>query len=366
MKITFVIYGLGSGGAERAVTGLANHWVSCHDISILTLVKTKPFYPLDPKINLEYCLEDSKSTTNILQSLRDGLFRIKRVIEHLRKEKSEVVISFMTTSNIYTIWAAKWVGIPCIVSERSNHAVFPLPKKLSVLRNYSYKFCTLLIVQTIGNKNFYESFLPSSKIRVLPNAVATSLKKVRKTSLKHKERIILNVGSFKNGKAQDLLIKAFAKIAPTDWRLVFVGGGPNLNQFKKLATEMNIAHQIDFEGQQKDIAQYYNKAGMFVFTSEHEGFPNALLEALYFGIPTISTNCPHGPADLIKDGVNGFLVPVGNQDALQQKMRQLMKDEGLRKKFSSKAITMTKRYEMEHIAKHWMNTIVSVTHPNEI
>ncbi len=123
---------------------------------------------------------------------------------------------------------------------------------------------------------------------------------------------------------------------------------------------MGVADQIDFEGAQKDVASYYNKATMFVFTSEHEGFPNALLEALYFGLPSISTNCPHGPADMITDGENGFLVPVGDEEALAKKIEVLMKDEILRQSFSQNALESTKKYEMEHIAAQWMQVINEV------
>jgi len=85
------------------------------------------------------------------------------------------------------------------------------------------------------------------------------------------------------------------------------------------------------------------------------------LEALYFGVPSISSNCPHGPADMITDGENGFLVPVGDVDALAKKMQVLMNSLELREKFRNKALESTKKYEMEYIAAQWMEVIKSVT-----
>ena len=100
---------------------------------------------------------------------------------------------------------------------------------------------------------------------------------------------------------------------------------------------------------------------IFAFTSKHEGFPNALLEALYYGVPSISTNCPHGPSDMINDGENGFLVPVGDVDTLAKKIQLLIESKKLQQKFSNAALESTKKYEMEHIAEKWMRIITDVT-----
>ncbi|MBQ4915642.1 glycosyltransferase family 4 protein [Maribacter sp. MMG018] len=360
MKITFVIYGLNSGGAERAVTGLANYWVKDHEISIITLVKTAPFYELDKNVNLFHCLEQPKTSTTVLKSLKDGALRILKLRKTLNRLQPDVVVSFMLTSNIYSICASRGLKIPSIICERSNHNVNSLPKIQEYFRNLSYPFCSSLIVQTEGNKNYYEKTVPKVQKWVIPNAIASELKLARQP-VANSEKIILNVGSFKNGKAQDVLIRAFAQLPTSDWRLVFLGHGPNMDKFKNLAQQLGIADRVSFKGAQKDVASYYNKAAMFVFTSEHEGFPNALLEALYFGVPSISTNCPHGPSDMIADGENGFLVPVGDVNALAKKMQLLMNNPELRDKFSQGALESTKKYEMEPIAQQWMQVITSVT-----
>ncbi|WP_116772111.1 glycosyltransferase family 4 protein [Maribacter litoralis] len=361
MKITFIIFGLNTGGAERAVTGLANYWAADHKVSVITLVKSTPFYPLDTRINLYHCLDAPKSETTVIQSLKDVGKRTKMLTHWLKKEQTEVVISFMTKTNINTLWIAKWVGIPCIGSERANHEINKLPKFHEYLRNFSYKHLNALVVQTQGNHNYYDKIMPKHKINIIPNAVAPVLKENRKDTLIETEKIILNVGAFRNGKAQDVLIRAFAQLPTSNWRLVFLGHGPNLEKFKVLAQQLGVADRISFEGAQKDVASYYNKAAMFVFTSEHEGFPNALLEALYFGVPSISTNCPHGPSDMITDGENGYLVPVGDVETLAMKMQVLMEQPELREKFSQAALASTKKYEMAPIAEQWMQVITSVT-----
>ena len=357
-NIAFVIYSLGSGGAERAVSGLANHLVKEHNVTIVSLVKKDPFYPLDPKIELLYCSNTIKTKTNPIQSMFDGFGRIINLYKILRKGHIQIVISFMTNSNIYSIWAAKLAGIPSIISERANHAIDTIPRFQSFVRNVSYKFSNYLVVQTEENKKFYTRHMLTEKVKVIPNAIAESLrtKKESPNPVSKSQNVILNVGSFKNGKAQDLLIRAFAQIPKDDdWYLTFVGDGMNKEKFMKLADKLNVSDRIEFAGNKGNIHDYYNQSDIFAFTSEHEGFPNALMEALYFGLPAISTDCNYGPSELIKHGHNGFLIEVGNQEQLQDRLQELMNNKMLREKMSKRASASTKRFEMELIADKWLH-----------
>ncbi|MDO6518277.1 glycosyltransferase family 4 protein [Zobellia uliginosa] len=357
-RIAFLIYNLGSGGAERVVSSLANSLVDHYKVTIITLVKTEPFYTLRPEIDLLHCRDEIKTVTNPISSVYDGLVRIKTIYKLLKKNRIELLIGFMTTANIYAIWASKLAKIPCIISERANHEIYKLPKSIIKIRDFSYPHTNLLVVQTEGNKKFYENVIASSKIVVIQNPISPSLQSERELPRKEVDKkIILNVGSFKSGKAQDLLISAFANIPNDDWELILVGDGPNKKKFMQLADDLNISEKTSFEGKRTDIHNYYKKASIFVFTSEHEGFPNALMEALFFGVPSISTNCPHGPADLIQDKKNGYLVPVGDQVLLEEKMKRLMSQADLRTKFSQNSIKSTEKLKMATISEIWKKHI---------
>ncbi|SHJ38570.1 glycosyltransferase family 4 protein [Pseudozobellia thermophila] len=357
-KIAFVIYNLESGGAERVITELANNFVNNFEVFIITLVKTDPFYELNPNVNLLYCSEKVKKHTNPIKSIIDGMSRVSTLSKIIKRNKIQLVIGFMTTSNIYAIWASKLCHIPCIISERANHSIYKLPKLQTFVRDISYKLCNYLVVQTDANRQFYSSKLSPSKIIVIPNPIATALTNKRNLQLnKPKDNIILNVGSFKKGKAQELLISAFSNIKKEGWKIVFVGDGPTKQKNLDLTKELNLENRISFVGKQQNVHEFYNRASLFVFTSEHEGFPNALLEALYFGIPTISTNCEHGPSELIVNQKNGFLIPVGDQDMLEQKMVELMENETLQYKFKENAMKSTESYQLDFIANIWRNYI---------
>src|SRR5690606_22940547 len=108
-----------------------------------------------------------------------------------------------------------------------------------------------------------------------------------------------------------------------DWALHIIGDGVNRNAYESLIKSLNIEHKVKLLGNKTNVDTYYNESSVFVFTSRFEGFPNALTEAMYFGLPSISTDCPSGPSELITDGYNGFLISVEDQQALEVQLKKL-------------------------------------------
>ena len=128
---------------------------------------------------------------------------------------------------------------------------------------------------------------------------------------------------------------------------------------QEVKTEKQVSQidKIKIISKVKNIHQYYNEASIFVFTSKTEGFPNALLEAMHYGLPCISTDCNFGPSDLINDGVNGYLIPVDNQLELTTKLSCLIEDENLQKQFSKTAKESTKKYISKNVLDQWESLI---------
>ena len=113
-------------------------------------------------------------------------------------------------------------------------------------------------------------------------------------------------------------------------------------------------------GRINSIHEEYNKAKIFAFTSNYEGFPNALIEAMYFGLPCVSTDCPTGPSELIKDNENGFLIPMNNQKILEEKLTIIMDDEKLRESFGHSAKSSSSIFEASKIADNWRKLITEL------
>jgi GalNAc-alpha-(1->4)-GalNAc-alpha-(1->3)-diNAcBac-PP-undecaprenol alpha-1,4-N-acetyl-D-galactosaminyltransferase len=255
-------------------------------------------------------------------------------------------------SNILTTIAGKFTGIPVIISERNNPKYEATAAFWKFLRKYVYGSASILVVQTDAVKKFYLPFIKHKKIRVIPNPISESLSQQRKLD-STKERIILNVGRFTWQKNQKMLIRAFSKIAPMDWKLVIVGKGKLENELKNEIEASGLSHAIELKGPNSEIHEMYNRAGIFAFPSRFEGFPNALLEALHFGIPSISTDCPYGPSELIKSCENGFLIESDNQAQLEEMLKLLIEDQTLRDLMSRNAIESTESFRESKIIEIW-------------
>lgn len=351
-KIGFVIGSLRSGGAERVITILANSLSSEMDVFILTFKDVQPFYELYPNIRVIPYAKDYDKPRNLWSSIQLNVKLTRFLIQTIKKEGIQLAIGFITMSNILTTIAGKFTGIPVIISERNNPKYEATAAFWKFLRKYVYGSASILVVQTDAVKKFYLPFIKHKKIRVIPNPISESLSQQRKLD-STKERIILNVGRFTWQKNQKMLIRAFSKIAPMDWKLVIVGKGKLENELKNEIEASGLSHSIELKGPNSEIHEMYNRAGIFAFPSRFEGFPNALLEALHFGIPSISTDCPYGPSELIKSCENGFLIESDNQVQLEEMLKLLIEDQTLRDLMSRNAIESTESFRESKIIEIW-------------
>ncbi|MBT8266886.1 MAG: glycosyltransferase family 4 protein [Bacteroidia bacterium] len=357
-NIALIIYGLGPGGAERVLTTLANNFSRTYNIFIITLIKSEPFYYLDPNIKVIHCQEEINNT-HLFASIRTNINLIFIIRKLFKTHLIHLSISFMTTSNVINCIASRLNGTKCLISERSNPYIYKHNRFWKMLIKLTYAKSERLIVQSQLIKNYYHTYMNSDKVSIFPNPIAPDLIKA-KNSLTDKENIILNVGRLDENKAQDLLIRAFSNINNSNWKLIFVGDGPLKEAYKKLVNSLNLNEKVMFTGNISNISDYYNKSKIFAFTSVSEGFPNALVEAMYYELPCVSTDCPTGPSEIIVDDKNGFLIEVGNQSQLESKLRLLINNEPLRLKLGKEAYLSVKSFELENVNSQWNNLITSV------
>lgn len=355
-KIAFIIPSLESGGAERVVSTLANALIIEFDVTIIAFYNCIPFYKLDSRIDFQFCNNEYKKEYN---SILTHFQLFNKTYKILKSKKFNIVIGFMLTANIYAIILSKLLHIPNIISERSNPHYNSISNFWILTRRFLYPFADKLVIQTNKIKNYFKVIVKDEKIEIIYNPIAKDLLLKRDLTFA-KKRTILNVGRLSPSKNQDLLIKAFANIEHDNWKLDFVGEGEYKKELSELIRIYALEDKITLFGNEPDIYKYYNSASIFVFTSKHEGFPNALTEALFFGVPCISTNCEFGPSELIDDSVNGFLIPVGDQKELEDKLTLLMNDSDLRQKFSANGIKSTMHYEASTISLQWKSLITKL------
>lgn len=355
-KIAFIISSLTSGGAERVLSTLANAFVTDYQVTIISLYHVTPFYELDKNIKVISCKAAYNKNMRFIDSLSNNVFMVRSIFRIIKKEDISVAIGFMTTTNIYTIIASKLAKIPCLISERTHPDFDPLSGFWIKIRKLTYPYCTKLIVQTSSIKSYFSKFIKINKLTIIKNPLAKELINFRDNTIK-KEKIILSVGRLDPVKNHKLLIEAFAEMSRDNWKIQIVGEGALHTQLQELIKTLNIEKSVELIGSVDCIQDYYNKASIFAFTSNFEGFPNALIEAMAFGLPCVSTNCPSGPSEIINDGENGFLIPVDDKNMLKRKLEILMAQPELREKFGSSAKASTTMFEIKHISEQWQYLI---------
>lgn len=341
---------MGSGGAERVMSELANHFVKKEDISVYLIILTKgeKFYQLRDEVNLIEPAFNHKDFSRITFTVK--IFRFLK--KSLKTIRPDTILSFGGRYNSFVLLASCRLGIKTFISDRSSPNI-SYGYFFDLINPKIYNLASGIIAQTQIARDIIRKKTNHRNIKVIGNPI----RKIEGQN-HQKQNIILNVGRFIPSKQQALLVRVFAEINPADWTLTFLGDGENLKKVKKLASDLNISERIEFLGNVKNPDEYYKKAKIFAFTSNSEGFPNALGEAMSSGLACISFDCEAGPSELVDNGENGFLIKENNHLDYQRKLVQLMKNDKLRNGFGDMAKKTIMKYDIEHISAQVLNFIL--------
>ena len=356
MRLTLIISSISPGGAERALSTMANYWAEKRwKITLLTFDdgSIPSFYDLDPRIN-HISLGIAGVSTNMIAGLFNNLKRIYVLRHAISVSKPDAVISFMDKNNVITLLATRGQKVPVVVSERVDPALYSIGRFWEQLRLWTYPCADHVVVQS---ERALAYFPPKVQARstVIPNPVEPIPEgKTSSGDLLVKPSIV-GMGRFVRQKGFDLLIKAFARLKDrySNWTLTILGDGDLRMQLESLRAELGLENRVHLPGIVKNPHKILKQADIFVFPSRYEGFPNALTEAMACGLPVISTDCPSGPREIIRDGVDGVLVPPEDVDALAVAMDRLMSDEAERNRLASRAMEVSERFGLEKVMGMW-------------
>ena len=356
MNITFVTPGMTYGGAERVISILSNQWVSMgHNVNIL-IVGENPecVYELDAGVRV-HCIGGLCGKPVI-----SHIKLIKKIKKCILEYGTEVAISFMNDTCAYTAFALGHTKIPLFYSERND----PGRKTASSLKNKFFRKVVEsktagFVFQTQGARDCYKKSV-QKKSKVILNPFNAD--KLPEYDFENREKEIVTMGRLHPQKNHKMLIDAFAIIADEfkDYKLKIYGDGQLKETLQKQIDDMGLSKQIELMGAQKDILNKINKASLFVLSSDYEGLPNALIEAMCVGVPSVSTDCsPGGAREIIEDGKNGFIVPCNDENALAEAMKKVLSDTELAYKFSVEGQKISERMESAKIAEKWIEYLQS-------
>lgn len=351
-SIAFVLSSLSAGGMEQVMVQLANYFAQTGVAVEFILLSKKPhFFTLHPAIDYKEPKFTIDQMSRILFQWRDFWYLRKQ----LKKLKAQHVLTFGGKYNSFVLLAGLGLKKKIFISDRSRPTI-SYGRFLDAINPRVYHFATGIIAQTDIAKKILEQKIRHSNIKVISNPLPRLVSPAIRRNL-----VILNVGRFITSKHQDWLIDYFDELAPERWSLIFLGAGPQFEKIQAHRAGKSSKHNISLKGNVKNVETYYAKASIFAFTSTSEGFPNALAEAMSAGCACISFDCMAGPADLIDDGVNGFLIPVGDHEQYKIKLQLLIDDASLRERFRENARKKMEQFDLKLIAQQYLDFMLTTS-----
>lgn len=361
MNLLIFIYSLQCGGAERVAANLSDYWTEKGwQVTVVTLTTSEQdYYSLHPsvrRIGLDLAQESSGLLVAAAKNMRRAL-ALRKTIKQL---KPDVALAMMSKSCILLALAAVGVkGVVTVGSERVHPPHAPMGSVWGSFRKWLYGHLDVVVALTSESTTWLRMNTRARRVVTIPNAAQWPLSKqpphLPPPTRVDGQHMLLAVGRLAAQKGFDLLITVFQQLVAEfpDWRLVILGEGSDIDSLQTLVCTLGISEHVHLPGRAGNMAQWYAAADLFVMTSRFEGFPNALVEALAYGLPAVSFDCDTGPRDIIRHEVDGLLVPAGDCAGLKAALRKLMVNESLRRHFSKRATDVRDRYTIERIAGLW-------------
>ena len=355
MRITLFIGSLSGGGAERVVCNLANYLSKKgHEVTVLTVSDQKT-YELSRSVK-------HGETGSKLPHIIINLLRLLRMNRYFKKTSVDLYITFLPELNNLILSQKKSIKCPIILAERADPNTYcSASRKNRVLFSKYYKRADGYVFQTEDAKEYYENHnIDVTNSRVISNAINPEF--VCEPYKGERRKVIVGAGRLTAQKNFPLLINAFHAISNKypDYTLEIYGDGELKTQLCELVNDLGLNEKVKFLGYVSNIKEYLQSASLFVLSSNFEGMPNALMEAMALGVPVISTDCPAGGSkNLIKDGENGFLVPVGDVEHLSKSIDLILSDNDLCCKIGTEARKVADRLSADKIYGMWEEFILS-------
>lgn len=353
MKITIFLGSLGGGGAERVACNLANHLIcSGHDVEMLTMADADAGYQLSASVKKTCLLHSSERRNAIL----DNYIRIKRLKEHMKSNNTDCYVVMLAVTTILMLFLRKYTKATVVAAERVDPARYPKIKQI-LLKSFANR-ADKWVFQTEEIRRWYSSAIAEKKCVIIPNAINEVF--IRPEYKGEREKRIVGVGRLTNQKNFKLLIDAFSRIAPDfpKYCLNIYGEGPNRKALEDQITELGLQDRVKLPGYVDDIVEQLERSSLFVLSSDYEGMPNALIEAMALGLPCISTDCGGGGAKfLIEDGINGMLIPVCDSKTMSEKMQYLLSYNSVASEIGKNARKIVDSLDPDHIYGEWERVI---------
>lgn len=342
---------------ERVMSELS--WYFCQQSElevhlVLYGIKRDIFYQIPVNLIVHRPGFDFDNRKRFWHTLRTLAFLRSKIKNH----RPDSILSFGEYWNNFVLLALFGLPYPIYISDRCQP-----DKSLGYLhdrlRNWLYPKAAGVIAQTEKAKRIYEGMFNHPNIMVIGNPI----REIPDKPSIIKENIVLSVGRLIKSKHHDELIKLFVRLNKPGWKLIIVGDDAQKQQNKvrleTLINDLEAKDLVHLAGKRIDVEDFYLRSKIFAFTSSSEGFPNVIGEAQSAGLPVVAFDCIAGPSDMIKDGQNGFLVPLFDYNLFSQRLTALMDNAALRETFGLSAKKSIQAFSVSNIGAQFLQLLTA-------
>lgn len=351
-KVIFVLSNISIGGAQKVAFTILG-WLYSRGIegAIICIGQSSNNYDVPNQIKV--------ISLNQRHSYQAPftIIKMRTIIQHM---KPSVIVTMGVSTSIYSCTALLGQNFPHIISERNDPTQFRGKKIVSRLSRILIKKGDGFVFQTEEVRNLFPDEI-KRKSRVIYNPLKSDHLPI--VDINTCSETVVTVGRLTAQKNHRLLIDAFSEflLKHPFFNLKIYGEGELHQDIERYINSIGIANNVMVCGSHIDVHQKISEAMLFILSSDFEGMPNALAEAMAMGLPCISTDCDSGgPRALIKNGINGILIPVGDKEKLVEKMILLASNQNLRRKLSHNAIDIRNKFNMNDICNRWLEYFIEV------
>ena len=322
MKIAFLCYNLSDGGAQRVVSVLSNAMTGRHEILVILKERCENEYVLNPEVSVRVLDEDPR----FFAARKKDIAAVSAIRRILKAEKPDFLMGFLGFLEAGYL-ACRGLSTRYLMTIRNSPWSKPENRIKRMTRDLTVMLSDACMVQNQEQATYFPKWV-QKKCFAISNPVDPAYAACGDHAYGPVRRII-TLGRLHAQKNHEMMLDAFASVQgeiPQDVMLEIYGNGDKKPALEHRIRELSLDGRVKILPFQAKPLSIYQAADLFLLSSDFEGMPNALLEAMTVGLPCISTDCRTGPKDMIRDGENGFLVPVGDTEAMARRLLQLIRD----------------------------------------
>ena len=351
-KVAFYIGSLHKGGAERVFVNLAEYFLN-QDYQVLMVTQYQKEDEYELVRGIDRVISDITPQETTGSRIVNFWRRLEKLHRIWQQEKPDLVLSCAGKNNFMTIVSTMFTKTKPVVSVVGEAKEEYPGKLMRMLANLLFPHAAGVVLQTERSRSFFSKQV-GKKAVVLPNSLNPLF--IRPAFQGERETRIVSVGRMDANKNHEMMIRAFAKLAAKypEYTLTIYGDGELRNHLEKLIDSLELSDKVLLPGVILNVADEIEKASLFLLTSYSEGVSNALIEAMALGLPVIATDVPSGgTVELIEHGKNGWIIPTGDEAALEKAMDKLLSDRELAESLGMQARLLQERFAPERVNKQW-------------